>query len=473
MRIELGKERVSHSVKEENEKKVSWQSRLTNQGKRLGRTHIIALGFFLIILLGALLLMLPIASREGNVTPFFDCLFTATSATCVTGLVVVDTWQHWTIFGQIVILLMIQVGGLGFMAFLTAFSLLAHRKIGLKERSILSESVNAIQIGGIVKLVRTAVLGTFLVEGIGAVILGIRFAKDVGTVRGIYYGIFHSVSAFCNAGFDLMGYEEEYLSLCRYSGDWVVNLTVCCLIVIGGLGFLVWQDILEKKKDYRHYRVHTKIVLVTTAVLIAAGAFIFFFIEKDGLLKDMRGSERFLTSLFASVTTRTAGFNTTDIGGAKDASKLLYIILMFIGGNPGSTAGGIKTTTFVVFLLYMKANFQRTRGVNIFRRRLDEDAIKRASAIVTMNLLMILMVTLIISAVQNINLADIALETTSAMGTVGMSSGITRSLNGLSRFLIILLMYSGRVGSLSVALSFTEKKKVEPFTYPEEKILIG
>lgn len=440
---------------------------------RLTRTQIIALGFLLIILLGTLLLMLPIASRDGQVTPFFDCLFTATSATCVTGLVVVDTYRHWTMFGQIVILIMIQIGGLGFMAFLTTLSLLAHRKIGLKERSILSESVNAIQLGGIVRLVRIAVLGTFLVEGLGALILSIRFSMELGIGRGIYYGIFHAVSAFCNAGFDLMGYQEEYISLCSYADDWVVNLTTSALIIIGGLGFLVWQDILEKKKDFRHYRVHTKIVLVTTAVLLAGGALAFFFMEKDGLLKGMRGGERFLTSLFASVTTRTAGFNTTDIAGAKDATKLLYIIFMFIGGSPGSTAGGIKTTTFVLFLLYMKANFQRTRGVNIFRRRIDEDAIKRASAIVTMNLLLILTVTLIISATQNINLADIALETTSAMSTVGMSSGITRSLNGFSRFLIIFLMYSGRVGSLSVALSFTEKKKVEPFAYPEERILIG
>lgn len=464
---------------EDNQQKKAAKRRWKSFGKfstwerGLGRTQVIALGFLLIILMGTLLLMLPIASRSGKVTSFFDCLFTATSATCVTGLVVVDTYRHWTVFGQVVILLLIQVGGLGFMSFLAMLSLLSHRKIGLKERSILSESVNAIQLGGIVKLMKTAVRGTFLVEAIGALILAVRFSFDVGIGRGIYYGIFHSVSAFCNAGFDLMGYQEEYISLMNYSGDYVVNLTIGALILIGGSGFLVWQDILEKKKGFRRYRVHTKIVLITTAVLVIGGALVFWLMERDGVFRGKGIGETVLGSFFASVTARTAGFNTVDLAKMEDASKLWNIILMFIGGNPGSTAGGIKTTTFVVFLLYMKANFKKTRGVAIFHRRIDEDAIKRASAIVTMNLLLILTTTLIISATQNINLADIALETTSAMGTVGMSVGITRDLNFLSRLLLVLLMFSGRVGSLSVALSFTEKKKKEPFSYPEERILIG
>lgn len=442
-------------------------------GKNLSRTQVIALGFLLIILAGSLILMLPAASRQGTVTPFLDCLFTAVSATCVTGLIVVDTYQHWSMFGQVILLLLIQVGGLGFMSCLAMISVAAHRKIGLKERSLLSESVNAIQLGGVVKLMKIAVLGTFLIEGIGAVILGIRFSLDFGILKGLYYGVFHSVSAFCNAGFDLMGCQEAYSSLCGYSGDWVVNLTVSALIVLGGIGFLVWQDVLEKKLDFRHYRVHSKIVLITTGVLLLAGTTAFFLMERDGLLTGKSVPEMFLNSLFASVTARTAGFNTTDIAGAKDSTKLLYIILMFIGGSPGSTAGGIKTSTFVLFLLYMKANFQKTRGVQIFRRRIDEDAIKRASAIVTLNLSLILLTSLLISSVQNINLADTLIETTSAMSTVGMTAGITREMNTLSRLLLMLLMFAGRVGSLSVVLSFNEKKKVEPFTYPEERILIG
>lgn len=440
---------------------------------RLGRTQVIALGFLSIILSGALLLMLPISSKNGIWTPFLDCLFTATSATCVTGLIVVDTYQHWSMFGQMVLLLLIQVGGLGFMSFLALFSMISHRKIGLAERSLLSESVNAIQLGGVVKLIKIAVFGTFLVEGIGALILAVRFSLELGILKGIYYGIFHSISAFCNAGFDLMGYQEAYISLCGYAADPVVNLTISALIIIGGLGFWVWQDILEKKTDFKHYRVHTKIVLITTAILLLGGTVIFYLIERDGLLAGKGFLESALSSFFASMTARTAGFNTTDIAGAKDASKLLYIILMFIGGSPGSTAGGIKTTTFVLFLLYMKANFQRTRGVHIFRRRIDEEAIKKASAIVTMNLSLILIVTLIITATQGMDLADVLIETTSAMSTVGMTAGITRDMNILSRLLLILLMFSGRVGSLSVALSFNEKKKTEPFTYPEERILIG
>jgi trk system potassium uptake protein TrkH len=462
---------------EEISRHRKWQqslSRMLERGfNRLGRTQMIALGFLIIILTGTLCLMLPVASKDGSVTPFLDCLFTSVSATCVTGLVVVDTYRHWTIFGQLVILFLIQIGGLGFMSFLAMISIVAHRKIGLRERSLMSESVNAMQLGGIVRLMRRAVFGTFLVEGIGALILAFRFIPDLGFFRGIYYGVFHSISAFCNAGFDLMGYQAPYNSLCNYTGDWVINLTIIALIMIGGIGFIVWEDLLQKKWNWEKYRIHTKIVLVTTAILFFGGAILFYLMEKDGVLSGMRPGEKVLGSLFASATPRTAGFNTTDIAAYKDSTKLLNIILMFIGGSPGSTAGGIKTTTFVVCLLYVKANYQKTRGVNIFHRRLEEDAIKRASATVTVNLVLILTTTLIISATQNINLADIALETTSAMSTVGMSSGITRDLNSFSHLLLIFLMFSGRVGSLSVALSFTEKKKTEPFAYPEERVLIG
>ena len=444
--------------------------------KRMGgmsRTKVIALGFALIILTGALLLMLPISSREGIVTNFWDCLFTATSATCVTGLVVVDTYQHWTIFGQIVIILLIQIGGLGFVTFLTIFSMIAHRKIGLKERSLMSESVNAMQLGGIIKLTRKILYGTLIVEGTGATILWIRFIPDFGVIRGLYYGIFHAISAFCNAGFDLMGYADPYISLCNYSGDWVVNLTIMSLIVIGGIGFIVWDDVTHHRLHFRKYRVHTKIVLVTTAALIFGGALIFYLIERNYLLDGMGPGEAFLCSMFASITPRTAGFNSTDIATAREASKFLFIILMFIGGSPGSTAGGIKTTTFALFVLYMKANFQRAKGVHAFRRRLDEEAIKKASAIVCTNTFLVVTASMIICGTQGFDLADVVLETVSAMSTVGMSSGITRGLSILSKVSLVCLMYAGRVGSLSVVLSVRDKKKVEPYTYPEEKLLIG
>lgn len=440
---------------------------------RMSKMQIIALGFFLIILLGSLLLMLPISSKAGTWTDFLSCLFTATSATCVTGLVVVDTFSHWTVFGQVVILLLIQIGGLGFMSMGVLFSLMIHRKIGLRERGLLSESVNAIQLGGIVNLVRKILLGTLIVESMGAILLAIRFSGTLGVRRGIYYGIFHSISAFCNAGFDLMGYQEPYCSLVHFSGDWLVNLTIVALIVLGGIGFLVWEDIIKNKYHFRKYRLHTKIVLVTTAVLIGVGTLLFYLFERENLAAGMGPGETFLTCLFDAVTPRTAGFNTTDIGGQTDASKLLSIVLMYIGGSPGSTAGGIKTTTFVVFLLYMRSNIQKTRGITIFGRRLEDGAIKRAATIACTNLMLAVGAMLLICAAQGFDLRDVALETVSAISTVGMSTGITRELNGLSRLAIILLMYCGRVGSLSVLTSFTDRRKTSPVEFPEEKILIG
>lgn len=461
------KERVRERIKAKILKRIAWIS------KKLSKMQIIALGFFIVIMLGTLLLTLPISSKTGIWTNFWDALFTATSATCVTGLVVVDTWSHWNLFGQLVILLMIQIGGLGFMTLSVLFALMTHRKIGLRQRSLLSESVNAIQLGGIVGLVRKILFGTIIIEGTGAVLLSIRFCKELGLGRGIYYGVFHSISAFCNAGFDLMGYQGEYSSMVNYSGDWLVNITLVLLIVIGGIGFLVWDDITIKKWHFKKYRVHSKIVLITTAGLLAGGTLLFYLFEKNNILSGMEPGEAFLSSLFASVTTRTAGFNTTDIAAYTDASKLLSTILMFIGGSPGSTAGGIKTTTFIIFLLYMRSNLLRTKGVNIFHRRLDDETIKKASAVVCTNMLLALSVTLLICGTQGMGLADVLLESVSAMSTVGMSSGITRGFTLVSKLGIILLMYCGRVGSLSFALSFTDKKKTSPIEYPEEKILIG
>lgn len=290
-------------------------------------------------------------------------------------------------------------------------------------------------------------------------LLSFRFCGQLGFLRGIYYGIFHSVSAFCNAGFDLMGYQGEYSSLVNYSGDWLVNLTIVSLIVIGGIGFLVWDDVTKKGIHFRKYRVHSKIVLTATAVLIFGGTLLFYLFEAGNLAKDMGVGETFLTCLFDAVTPRTAGFNTTDIASLTDGSKLLSILLMFIGGCPGSTAGGIKTTTIVVLLLHVRANVKRTRGVNIFRRRIDDDAVKRASAVAVTNLLLALTAALVICGNQSLDLRDVLLETFSAISTVGMSTGITRELTLISQIAVILLMYCGRVGSLSMALSFTEKKR--------------
>lgn len=440
---------------------------------KLSRVQIIALGFFLLIMSGTLLLMLPISSRDGTITPFLDSLFTSASASCVTGLVVVDTYQHWSTFGQIVIIIMIQIGGLGFMTFGVLLSLVVGRKIGLQERNLISESINAIQIGGIVGFVKRILMGTLLIEGVGAILLSIRFIPQLGLVNGVYYGIFHSISAFCNAGFDLMGRMEPFASLTAYSGDWMVNLTVMALIITGGIGFLVWDDVYRQKWHFKKYRLHSKIVLITTAVLVFGGAILFAIFEWNHLSAGLGGGERFLTAMFDSVTARTAGFNSTDTAALSSSSKLLTMILMFIGGSPGSTAGGIKTTTVVIFILYMKAAMMRTRGCNIFKRRIDDDAIKKASAVLCVNLVLVLSAVMLICAVQPLNLTDVMFEAMSAMGTVGMTTGITRSLLPVSRIAIILLMYCGRIGSLSFALSFTERKKVSPIVLPAEKILIG
>lgn len=437
------------------------------------QTQIIAVGFLCIILVGSLLLTLPIASRSGNWTNFLEALFTATSATCVTGLIVVDTYQHWSVFGQVIILTMIQIGGLGFMTIGTLFSILLGRKIGLKERGILQESVNTLEIGGIVKLTKKILIGTCLFEGVGAVLLAIRFIPQFGAVKGTYYAIFHSISAFCNAGFDLMGEFGEYRSLVDYYDDPIINFTIMSLIVIGGIGFLVWDDLSKHGLHFKKYMMHTKIVLLTTFALIFGGALLFYAMEYNKVLADMSVGGRIWSSLFASVTARTAGFNTVDTAAISGGSKLLTMILMFVGGSPGSTAGGIKTTTVVVMFICMFASIKKTTGYNIFNRRLEDGIVKKATAVFMTNLSLVLAACLIICTVQEIPVTDVMFEAFSAMGTVGMSTGITRELNLVSRFVIIFLMYCGRIGSLTFALTFAQRKKVAPVQYPVEKITIG
>ena len=434
--------------------------------KQLSQTQTIALGFFIMILIGTGLLMLPFSSRTGEFTSFADALFTAISASCVTGLVVVDTYMHWSVFGQLVIIVLIQIGGLGFMTVGIFFSILLRRKIGLRERGLMQESVNTLQIGGIIKLAHKIVKGTLIIEGIGALILAIRFSLQMGVGKGIYYGIFHSISAFCNAGFDLMGYQGEYNSLVNYAPDIVVNITIMLLVVIGGIGFIVWDDLTRHGLKFKKYMLHTKIVLVS-------GAFLFWLLERDHILAGRGAGEQLLCSMFASVSARTAGFNTVDLAGLTDAGKFLNVVLMFIGGSPGSTAGGIKTTTVVVILMYIWSNMKHTYGCNLFGRRLDHESIVKASAVFCTNLFLVTAAVLIISAVQVLPIADVLLEVFSAIGTVGMSTGITRELLMPSRVVIMVLMYCGRIGSLSFALSFTQKKRIAPVQQPVEQINIG
>ncbi|ETI88901.1 MAG: TrkH family potassium uptake protein [Clostridium butyricum] len=436
-------------------------------------SQISAISFMSIILIGALLLTLPISSRSGEATPCIDALFTSASATCVTGLVVYDTYTHFSLFGQIVILSLIQIGGLGFMIIATLFSLMLKRKIGLKERGMLQESVSTIHIGGIVRLTKHILFGTVIFEAIGAIILALRFYPDMGLKQGLYNGVFHSISAFCNAGFDLMGRFEPSSSLTLYSGDIVVNLVIMSLIVVGGVGFLVWEDIFTNKLKFCKYRLHTKIVLVVTATLIIVPAIIFYSIERTNSFAGMGTTESWLASFFQSITPRTAGFNTVNIAELSEGSILLTIILMVIGGSPGSTAGGVKTTSFAVIILSLIASIRHTEDINVFNRRLERDVIKKAYDVITIYFMCCALAVLLICALQPFGLKEVFFEVVSALSTVGMSTGITPDLNSLSKFIITLLMFFGRVGSLSVALVFSEKKEYIPIRKPVEKISIG
>lgn len=446
---------------------------LTKKKRKMSYTRKLALGFALIILAGACLLSLPVSTRSGECMPFADSLFTATSATCVTGLVVADTWQNWSLFGQLVILTLIQVGGLGFITIGSYIAVLLKKKIGLKEREAIHESVSTIELAGVVKLVRKIVAGTLAFELAGAFFLATRFVPRYGFLQGCYMGIFHAVSAFCNAGFDLMGIEEAYSSLTSFEGDVVVNLTVMILIVVGGAGFLVWDDLHRNGLKFRKYLLHTKIVVIATTLLIFGGAALFYLLERNNVLAGMNVREQILGALFSAVTPRTAGFNTVDTGALTEGGKFLTILLMFIGGCPGSTAGGVKVTTVAVMLLSMTAMIRGTHGVNILDRRLEEEAVKRAGTIVTLNLGLAAGAVLILLALQPLSLSDAMFEVFSAIGTAGMTTGITRSLHPASRLVLILLMYCGRLGSLTFTLIFAGHKPEPPVKQPAEKIVVG
>lgn len=447
--------------------------KVSNMAKRLSGMQLIASGFFVIIITGTLLLMLPWATKPGESTSFLTALFTATSATCVTGLVVADTFTHWTLFGQTVLLCLIQIGGLGFITLGITVSMLLRKKIGLKERGLLRESFNVLELRGLVRLTKRIICGTLLFELAGAVILAFCFIPSTGVLQGIYYGIFHSISAFCNAGFDLMGRTSPFSSLTSYNSHPVVMLTIMLLIIIGGIGFYVWNDIYEHRLHFRKYSLHAKIVITSTLVLIFGGALFFYCIEGNGLFARMGTADKLLNSLFCSVTPRTAGFNTVDVGAMSDAGKLFTILLMFIGGAPGSTAGGVKVTSVVVLFIFIKANLTRTVGNNIFGRRIEDETLQKASAIFCVNLTLAVTASIFLCALQNINGIDVLLEVFSAIGTVGMSAGLTTTLGVPAKMIIILLMYLGRVGSLSFAMSFTDKKKIAHVMQPAEKISVG
>ena len=436
--------------------------------------RMLAVGFLGIILAGALLLSLPFANRTGRPLPFLDCLFTSTSATCVTGLVAADTWTQFNGLGQLILLLLIQVGGLGYMTMVLMASMLLGRKISLRQRDLMLESVSAERLSDVYILLRYILCGTAAIECAGAALLAVRFVPELGLGRGTWYAVFHSISAFCNAGFDLMGpYSGAYSSFTAYAGDPLVSLTICALILFGGTGFLVWEDLVHNKYHWRRYRLQTKVVLTVNLVLTLGGGALFFLLERNNLGAGRPLGEQVLSALFDAVTPRTAGFNSTDTGALTSGSLLLTIIFMFIGGSPGSTAGGVKTTTVFVILLHALSGVRRERSANAFGRSIGDDALKKATAVLYTNLLLALTGAVAICAIQPLGLTEVLFETFSAIGTAGMTMGITRDLLPLSRLIIIFLMYCGRVGSISFAVALLEKRALPPVTLPREDITIG
>lgn len=438
----------------------------------LSPNRTLALGFLTIIVSGALLLMLPFANRSGRGLSFLDSLFTATSATCVTGLVVADTWTQFSLPGQVILLVLIQVGGLGYMTMMLQASLLMGKKLGLRQRSVMMESVSAQRLSDVLTLLRYILRGTALIEGAGAVLLSIRFIPELGLARGLWYSVFHSVSAFCNAGFDLMGFREPYSSLTHYVFDPLVNLTVCALILLGGLGFLVWRDVRENGLHFRRYSLHSKLMLTATLILTVGGTALFWLAERHNLLAGMDPGRQALVALFQAVSPRTAGFNTVDLAGLTSGGGLLTIVLMFIGAGPGSTGGGVKVTTVVVCLLTLRAYIRGKREVGAFNRRLDEEQIHRAAAGVTLYMTLAAAGGFLLLAAQPFPLQDALFEVFSAMSTVGLSTGITRALIPFNRVILIVMMFCGRIGSLSMLMALAERTPPR-VKDPVEHITIG
>lgn len=437
-------------------------------------TRIVAAGYFILLLLGTFLLMLPVSAVSGEWTSFPDALTTATSASCVTGLIVFDTFTHWSLFGQVVLLGLIQMGGLGYMTLITVFSVLIGRKISLRERGLLKESTNSLYLGGIVNLTKKTVAGTLIFEGIGAVILTLRFYGVFGLKRAVCYGIFHSVSAFCNAGFDLMGVLAPYSSMEKFNSDPIVLLTLSALIVTGGIGFVVWQDITENRFRFRKYRLHSKIAISTSLILLFSGSILIFALEYNNTLAGMNLVDKIFNSLFTSASARTAGFGSIALADMTPGSYLLHIVYMLIGGSPGSTAGGLKTTTFAVLLITAWAGIRNSENVNVFRRRLGNDIIRKALTVVMIYFSLVFVSAIVISATNpELTLAEILFEVSSAIGTVGISCGVMEKADMSCQMILTLLMYCGRVGSMSFAMIFTQSKTPSKVLLPEEKIIIG
>ena len=435
---------------------------------KINSTQIIFGSFLLAVFAGTFLLMLPFASNDNTPTNFLTCLFTATSSLCVTGLIVVDTATHWSFFGQLIILILIQIGGLGVIVIISIISIFIGQKINIIQRSTLQEALSVEKVGGIIKFIFFVIKIVLVFEIGGAILLFIQFSKDFDIFTAIWYSLFHSISAFCNAGFDLMGTKAEFSSLTLYQSSILINITIMLLIIFGGLGFYVWSDILKKKFDFKRYKLQSKIVILTTCFLILIPAIYFYFFE----YKYLSGATRILTSFFFFFSTRTAGFNTADFGDLSETGKAISIMLMLIGGSPGSTAGGMKTTTISILIISTIAVFKRYNEPHIFNRRIEMQIIKNAITIFMMYIILFLIAGFIICNVENVSLMDALFETASAIGTVGLTLGITNSHSVLSQIIIIILMFLGRIGGLTFIYSIIPSLNKEP-GYISENIAVG
>lgn len=437
--------------------------------KHITSFQIIILGFLSIIILGSILLTLPIATSDGKGAVYTDALFTSASAVCVTGLVLHDTATYWSVFGQSIILLLIQIGGMGIVTVAVSVAAVSGRKIGLMQRSTMQEAISAHHVGDIVRLTKFILKITLCIELIGAALLMPWFCRDFGILKGIWYSLFHSVSAFCNAGFDLMGAKEPFSSLTSYAACPAVNFTIIALIIIGGIGFLTWEDIKNNKWHFKKYRMQSKVILAVTAVLILLPAIYFFFFE----FSDLPLSKRTTSSLFQAVTPRTAGFNTADLTLLSESGQMLILILMLIGGSPGSTAGGMKTTTIAVLLSSALSVFRHKEHTHFFSRRIPGETVRTAATVFIMYVVLFLGGGMIISRIENLPILTSLFETASAIGTVGLSLGITPELGLISQSILIILMFFGRVGGLTLIFAAMTEKTAGGAKYPQEKIMVG
>lgn len=432
---------------------------------------ILGASFATLILLGALLLMLPAASADGKSASFVDALFTSGSATCVTGLIVRNTAEGWSPLGKGIIITLIQIGGLGTMTIIAVVSLILNRRIGLKERMVIKEQLNVLTMSGLVRLIKYITVFTFVVEGIGAFFLALRFVPMFGWGRGLIFSGFHSISAFCNAGFDILGN-----SIVPYRDDWIINLTIMVLVIMGGLGFVVYADIYEKKR-FRTLTAHSKLVLIMTGILLLSGTAAIYFLERNNpeTLQGLPFGERILASGFQSVIARTAGFNSIDIKGMTDASTFVMILLMFIGGSPGSTAGGLKTTTFGVLLLTSFSVITGREDTVWDRRVIPEETTKKSFVMAFIAVLLVVTVTMAITVFEKeaFDFIDIFFETVSAFGTVGVTRGITSDLSAPSKLILTLTMFLGRVGPTTIAFGLGRGRKKKKIRYAEGSILVG